>query len=425
MSNKTEIGIWDEGVRAFEENDYLRAIEIWKDIADYSKIHFNLAIIFIKEKFWDDAFDALTRAIVCDDYLCVAYYVRAYCYYKCQDFEKCLDDYELCSLKMRSNTVVDYSQLGLQFKLFMSHVIFNKALCYFQLGQDAKGDSELLQAKQYLPQKKDDGNEDFSMIEKALNLGKGSIDYFEPCVISFNIIYKPPAQKVKNTEKVDYLGKSRVVAAANATDTFNGFSGTLIKKQTQIDAVNLPKMQANQPKSEAVKRSATVTISRNGTTVPQRKGSMMGGQSIRENNPQLFLRKGSLGSHTQSSSNYTSTNSSSSKTNNFDNQSVGWSSNGTSTTTSLDKIKVKCHFNDTRMILIPFDCQIENFIDKVKKKFYDQLSENSKLKLKYKDEDDELILITDQEDFVEALNNVGIEWGNFGGNNRFEIWCFT
>jgi hypothetical protein len=91
------------------------------------------------------------------------------------------------------------------------------------------------------------------------------------------------------------------------------------------------------------------------------------------------------------------------------------------------KMKVKCHFGDTRTLMVSADISFEELQLKIQKKF----SVNDGLKLRYKDEDEELVLITDQEDLDMALDSLcpnsdgtvsHLDPGS-GFDGRFEIWC--
>ncbi|RKO85375.1 hypothetical protein BDK51DRAFT_46206 [Blyttiomyces helicus] len=83
---------------------------------------------------------------------------------------------------------------------------------------------------------------------------------------------------------------------------------------------------------------------------------------------------------------------------------------------SGDKLKVKCHYTDTRILMVPFSVTHSDLASRIQKKF----AAPAPLKLKYKDEDGELVLITDQEDLDVAMAAAGVD----GGADRLEVWCF-
>ncbi|KAI8852281.1 hypothetical protein BC829DRAFT_384743 [Chytridium lagenaria] len=72
-------------------------------------------------------------------------------------------------------------------------------------------------------------------------------------------------------------------------------------------------------------------------------------------------------------------------------------SNTSSTMSSGDKFKIKCHYTDTRILLVPVNVTFDD--------------------LSARDVDDELVLMTDQEDLEVAFEMSGLEYG--------VIWCFA
>jgi Tfp pilus assembly protein PilF len=80
MTSKSEISAWHKGCLFFESNNIPSAISHWRSVADYSKIHFNLAVAFTHSNYIDDALDSLLRAIACDPHSAIAYALRAQIY---------------------------------------------------------------------------------------------------------------------------------------------------------------------------------------------------------------------------------------------------------------------------------------------------------------------------------------------------------
>ena len=55
------------------------------------------------------------------------------------DFEEALANFNDTLLYLRGNTVIDYDQLGLKFKLYSCEVLFNRGLCYIYMQQKDDG----------------------------------------------------------------------------------------------------------------------------------------------------------------------------------------------------------------------------------------------------------------------------------------------
>lgn len=55
------------------------------------------------------------------------------------DFEEALANFNDTLLYLRGNNMIDYSQLGLAFRLYSCEVLFNRGLCYIYLQQIEAG----------------------------------------------------------------------------------------------------------------------------------------------------------------------------------------------------------------------------------------------------------------------------------------------
>jgi hypothetical protein len=112
--------------------------------------------------------------------------------------------------------VIDYTQLGLDFKLYSCQVLFNRALCYLELGEHDLGMTDMWRATREKQTKAHD------MLDQALR------DKGQDCTVFTvpqGVLYRPAESKVKNAKKKDYLGNSKVIAALDAKDAFSGFQG--------------------------------------------------------------------------------------------------------------------------------------------------------------------------------------------------------
>lgn len=64
------------------------------------------------------------------------------------DFNEALTNFNDTLSHLRGNVMIDYSQLGLEFKLFACEALFNRGLCYIYLNQRDVGMNDLLYASQ-------------------------------------------------------------------------------------------------------------------------------------------------------------------------------------------------------------------------------------------------------------------------------------
>jgi len=112
--------------------------------------------------------------------------------------------------------VIDYTQLGLDFKLYSCQVLFNRGLCYIEVGEMDLGMTDLWRATREKQTKAHD------VLDQALRDRGHDCTVF---TVPQGVLYRPPESKVKNSKKKDYLGNSKVIAAIDATDSFAGFQG--------------------------------------------------------------------------------------------------------------------------------------------------------------------------------------------------------
>lgn len=102
------------------------------------------------------------RAIRLDQYLAVAYFQQGVSNFLLGDFEEALANFNDTLLYLRGNTMIDYAQLGLLFKLYSCEVLFNRGLCYIYLQQREAGMQDLSYAV------KEKVVEDHNVIDEAI-----------------------------------------------------------------------------------------------------------------------------------------------------------------------------------------------------------------------------------------------------------------
>ncbi|KAF9934094.1 hypothetical protein FBU30_003375 [Linnemannia zychae] len=215
-SLKHELDQWNEGVIAFDQGLYEEALEYFEPIADSAKIHFNIGVVLATLGDFEGAGAAYEQATKLDQYLAIAYFQNGVANVALENYAKALTCFHDAHLYLRGNMVIDYTQLGLDFKLYSCQVLFNRALCYIELGEMDLGMTDLWRATREKQTKAHD------MLDQALK------DKGQDCTVFTvpqGVLYRPAESKVKNSKKKDYLGNSKVIAAVDATDQFAGFKG--------------------------------------------------------------------------------------------------------------------------------------------------------------------------------------------------------
>ncbi|KAI8320204.1 TPR-like protein, partial [Martensiomyces pterosporus] len=218
-----ELEQWSHAVELFDQQNYDSALEIFRDIADSAKIHFNIGLILGRKGDHEGAIEAYTTALSSDRYLVVAYFQRGVARMVLQQNSEALRDFEDALTYLRDNDCIDYSQIGLEYKVYTCEVLYNRALCYFCIGREheAREDLEAAYARK--------SQDRHSWIKKAVE--SNGMDCPLYCVPR-GVIYRPSASKLKSSKKIDFLGSAKVLASADGKDNFTGFKGALVRKET-------------------------------------------------------------------------------------------------------------------------------------------------------------------------------------------------
>ncbi|KAI0603353.1 tetratricopeptide [Biscogniauxia sp. FL1348] len=220
MSLKQEIETWVAALSRYDNNEFEEALGQFENISDTSKILFNMGVIHATLGEHEKAVECYQRAIRLDQYLAVAYFQQGVSNFLLGDFEEALANFNDTLLYLRGNTMIDYAQLGLLFKLYSCEVLFNRGLCYIYLQQKEAGLQDLNYAV------KEKVVEDHNVIDEAIREEAEGYTVFS---IPVGVVYRPNEAKVRNLKTKDYLGKARLVAASDRSNAFTGFAGSEIK----------------------------------------------------------------------------------------------------------------------------------------------------------------------------------------------------
>ncbi|KAJ2687581.1 hypothetical protein IWW39_002819 [Coemansia spiralis] len=223
MALKVQLEQWHQAVEMFDEQNYSGALDMFRSIADSAKIHFNIGLILGRKGDHDGAIEAYDQALKLDQYLVVAYFQRGVAKMIQQRNPEAMEDFNSALKFLRDNEFIDYTQIGLNFKVYTCEVLYNRALCHFCMGQEREARTDLFDAS------KRTAEERHSLIRKAAD--SSGMDCPLYCVPK-GVVYRPSASKLKSTKKIDFLGSAKVIASADGKDNFTGFKGALVRKET-------------------------------------------------------------------------------------------------------------------------------------------------------------------------------------------------
>ncbi|EJT96671.1 hypothetical protein DACRYDRAFT_25512 [Dacryopinax primogenitus] len=217
LSLKQELETWAGALKAYDEEDFESALQKFEIISESSKIQVNIGLIFATVGSHEQAVDHFRLATGYDQFLSVAYFQCGVSNFLLNKYEEAYKDFEDSVLYLRGNQAIMYEQLGLKFTLCSCEVLFNKGLCLVYLGQVDQGIAIMRQASL------EKTTTEHSVIDEAI--AARGIDY-TVFSIPIGVLYRPSEIKLKNSKAKDYMGKAKLVAAADSRDAYVSFVGS-------------------------------------------------------------------------------------------------------------------------------------------------------------------------------------------------------
>lgn len=449
MTTKAELIGWDNACQAFDRQDFEAALSEFDQITECAKIHFNIGVTLTAVQEYDAAINAFMKAIDADQYFALAYFQKGVASFLLGSFEEAVEDFSSALSYLRGNLLIDYQQLGLDYKLYSSEVLYNRGLCFVYMNDEQSGAADLYAAQ------KEKQTPDHEVIDMAIKNGIEGLSVFS---LPPGLIYRPPAGKVKNSGKMAHLGQSKLVAASSATDMYIGFKGSHERRintitfnddlsfgpasirarpvepatpvlPNKISAYRRPSNASANADANgaaaaaAAQRALSVRTPSNGRANPP-AGRLRSYSTSRVNSPPVQRREGKSRSYSASRANLPPLQRRMTEGSvpraalrladtgeSGDNELSDGIYSGEDS--SIAVLRVKCHFTDTRVIACDPRISFEELSEKIQRKF----SCRSPLKLKYKDEDQELVMLGDDDDLALARTFSQKE-------DKLNVWCF-
>jgi len=251
MSLKAELETWAAAIKAYDEQDFEKSLELFSLIADSSKILTNMGLIYATLGEHDEAVKHFREATKMDNYLAIAYFQCGVSNFLLTNYELAHSDFEEALLYLRGNQAINYEQLGLKFRLFSAEVLFNKGLSLVYRDRLQEGLADMEEAR------REKATDEHNVIDDAIqDRGEGYTVFSIPV----GIIYRPSEKKLKNSVTRDYMGKAKLVASSDPNDDGTAFSGAVRLKQGISPAglfLDRPDLLDTNPSANLL-RSATV-----------------------------------------------------------------------------------------------------------------------------------------------------------------------
>ncbi|KAF8206770.1 hypothetical protein K438DRAFT_1816401 [Mycena galopus ATCC 62051] len=216
LSLKAKLETWAAALKAYDDEDFATALDLFSRIPKSSIILTNMGLIHAALGEHEAAVGRFIQATLRDPYLAVAYFQCGVSNFLLTHYDLAYRDFREALRHLRDNQTIDYEQIGLKFKLFPAEVLFNQGLCLMRLEQLEKGLAYLERARALKATK------DHEIIDSAIRRrGRGYTVFSIPR----GICYRPSDKKLANAASKDYLGEARLIAAIDLHDTTTGFSG--------------------------------------------------------------------------------------------------------------------------------------------------------------------------------------------------------
>ncbi|KAF9018437.1 NADPH oxidase regulator NoxR [Hymenopellis radicata] len=222
MSLKAELETWAAALKAYDEEDFEKSLDLFARIADSSKILTNMGLIYATLGEHEAAVEKFIEATSLDSYLAVAYFQCGVSNFLLTRYDLAFKDFEEALLYLRGNQAINYEQLGLKFRLFSAEVLFNKGLAQIYMGRLEPGLQDMQEAR------RDKATDEHNVIDDAIqDRGEGYTVFSIPV----GVLYRPSEKKLKNANTKDYMGKAKLIAASDPGDAYTTFTGVTLLKQ--------------------------------------------------------------------------------------------------------------------------------------------------------------------------------------------------
>ncbi|XP_068167056.1 NADPH oxidase activator 1 [Antennarius striatus] len=216
--------LWNEAVQAVDAKDWQGALDKLEKISEpTSRTLFNAASVHVTLGQLDLAVKALDLTISKDERLAVGFFQRAAVLMQIDKLDEALSDCIWAQKHMRGNTVIDYKQLGLRFKLYDWQVMYNAAAVYCRMGQWEQASDVLLSVSQ------ERGGGRGGVIEAGMDSVMRE-EVLAPLLVPEGVVFRPKKQDVEQLKQRDFLGKPKVISSLIPNDDFGGFEPLRLQK---------------------------------------------------------------------------------------------------------------------------------------------------------------------------------------------------
>lgn len=188
-----------------------------------SKINYNIASIHATMDNYNNAIFYFKSAIENDNYMAISYFQIGVCRFLSGHYRNAADSFNTALKLLRGNSVINYQQLGLEYKLYSCEIMYNRALSYIYSGQMTVGIYDLgfaAKEKQFIPE--------HSILNEALAHFSESKEYLQPDPDKQNTLKHPKTFDSRSQRFSLLAPPSKVPGLTPASSTNSTASSTSI-----------------------------------------------------------------------------------------------------------------------------------------------------------------------------------------------------
>ncbi|XP_010607081.1 NADPH oxidase activator 1 isoform X3 [Fukomys damarensis] len=199
---------WHRGVEAVARGDWSCALRLFSGVTKMpSRMSFNVGCVHLLAGDPEAALRAFDQAVTKDTCMAVGFLQRGVAHFQLERFQEALSDFQLALAQLRGNSVIDYTQLGLCFRLQAWEVQYNVASAQCQLGLWAEATNTLAEAVARWPERAQEGlTAALYQVQKQAPL--------QPRQVPPGKVFRPHRRYLEHLEPMDFLGKAKVVIPA-------------------------------------------------------------------------------------------------------------------------------------------------------------------------------------------------------------------
>ncbi|XP_029418441.1 NADPH oxidase activator 1 isoform X2 [Nannospalax galili] len=230
-SLRDQVRDWHRGVQAVARGDWDCALRFFSGVRQPpAKICFNVGCVHLMAGDPEAALRAFDQAVTKDTCMAVGFLQRGVANFHLERFQEAVSDFQLALIQLRGNAAIDYTQLGLHFRLKAWDVLYNMASAQCQVGLWTQAANTLEEAISKWPEGAQDS------LDIALNQVQTQVP-LKLWQVPKGEVFWPPRQHLKHLEPMDFLGKAKVVAPSIPD---NQHSDVWLQQRPQVEQVGSP-----------------------------------------------------------------------------------------------------------------------------------------------------------------------------------------